>query len=431
MSSPVVGHDHFHLVGSTVAEKYLVKGVVGESGYSLMYRAVDVATKSNVAMQVFKVLGEYDASTRQRLLQRFVQQRTTLKELTTRTPAIRAPRDVGPLTTRDGKWVPYMVFDWLEGISLRVILVAERGHGAGAYSLPSVMSLLTPVAAALESLHAHDLAHLDVKPSNVFLSAPTNGAVRPSIHLLDFGTAHLVSHAFDSSSNGAVSIGPMYFAPAYAAPEQLMASGTEVGPWTDVFALAVILTEMITGRAPDEEVTSYATVQRPTPRTLGANIDDAVERVFERALAMDCRQRFRSAGEFWNAARVALGDKPVEWGPLAPDDFGPTSVPTRIRSAPPAGPPAAGSAARTRPSPPPKERGTAPLPVPPPRAQIITSPDLVRQMVDAEESRHRSPRLLILAITLILVGVSLGVMCTHSKPGHQPQDRGTNTTQGR
>jgi serine/threonine protein kinase len=411
MSSPMVSHDHFHLVGSTVAEKYLVEGVVGESGYSLVYRALDVATKSNVAMQVFKVLGECDARTRHRLLQRFVQQGTTLKELTTRTPAIRAPRDVGPLTTSDGKWVPYMAFDWLEGTSLRVILVAERGHGAGVYSLPSVMSFLTPVAAALESLHSHDLAHLDVNPSNVFVSAPTNGAVHPSIHLLDSGTAHLVSHAFDSRSNGAVSIGPTYFAPAYAAPEQFVASGLEVGPWTDVFALAVILTEMITGRAPDEKDTSYATVQRPTPRKLGAKIDGAVEAVFARALAVDCRQRFKSAGEFWNAARVALGKKPVEWGPPAPDDFAPTSVPTRMRS-----PPAA-----------------APLPLPPPRAQIITSPDLVRQKVDAEESRHRSPRLFILGITLILVGASVGVMCAHSKTGRQLQDRGagTGTTQSR
>jgi serine/threonine protein kinase len=412
MSSPMVGHDHFHLVGSTVAEKYLVKGVVGESGYSLMYRAVDVDTKSNVAMQVFKVLGEYDASTRQRLLQRFVHQRTTLRELTTRTPAIRAPRDVGPLITRDGKWVPYMVFDWLEGKSLRVILVAERGRGAGAYNLPSVMSFLTPVAAALESLHSHDLAHLDVKPSNVFVSKPTNGSARPSVHLLDFGTAHLVSHAFDSSSNGAVSVGPAYFAPAYAAPEQLVASGREVGPWTDVFALAVLLTEMITGRAPDEEdVRFYATVQRPTPRTLGVQIDDAVEAVFVRALAVDYRLRFKSAGEFWNAARLALGDKPVEWGPLPSDDFARASAPTGMRSPPPA----------------------SPLPLPAPRAEIITSPDLLRQKVEAEESRHRSPRLLILAITLILIGISLGVMCTQGKSGHQPQDRGTgtNTTQGR
>ena len=413
MSSPMVGHDHFHLVGSTVAEKYLVEGVVGESGYSLMYRAVDVATKSNVAMQVFKVLGEYDASTRQRLLQRFVKQGTTLKELTTRTPAIRAPRDVGPLTTRDGKWVPFMVFDWLEGTSLREILVAERDHGAGVYSLPSVMSFLTPVAAALEILHSHDLAHLDVKPSNVFVSAPTNGELHPSIHLLDFGTAHLVSHAFDSSSNGAVSIGPTYFAPAYAAPEQFVASGMEVGPWTDVFALAVILTEMITGRAPDEEdVTAYATVQRPTPRKLGADISDAVDAVFVRALAVDPRHRYKSAGEFWNAARVALGSKPIEWGALALDDLGPTSVPSRMRPQP-----------------------VAALPLPPPRAQIITSPDLVRQKVDAEESKHRSPRLLILAITLILVGISVGLMCTHTKVGHQQQDRGTGTgtgtTQGR
>jgi serine/threonine protein kinase len=411
MTSPMVARDHFHLVGFKVAQKYLVEDVVGESGYALMYRAVDVATKVAVAMQVFKVLGEYDADTRQRLLQAFVQQGTALKELTAHTPAIRAPRDVGPMTTRDGKWVPFMVFDWLEGTSLREILLAERDHGAGVYSLPSVMAYLKPVAAALELVHSRDLAHLDVKPSNVFVAAASNGATNHTIHLLDFGTAHLVSHAFDSGGgNGAISFAPSYFAPAYAAPEQFVSSVTSVGPWTDVFALAVMLTEMVTGKAPDEEdVTSYATSARPTPRMLGAKIDDAVDAVFARALAVDPRRRYKSAGEFWNAARIALGHSPIEWGPRAQDDLEPTSVPARRRSVQPVAAP----------------------PLPPPRAQIDTSPDLVHQKMEAEESKHRSPRLLILTLTLILVGIAVGVMCTHTKVGHQQQDRGTGSTQGR
>ncbi len=409
MTSPVVGRDPFHLVGFTVAEKYLVEGVVGESGYALLYRAHHVATKKTVAVQVFKVLGEYDADTRQRLLQAFMQQGTALKELTTQTPAIRAPRDVGPLTTRDGKWVPFMVFDWLEGTSLREILVAERDQGAGAYSLRSAMSFLMPVASALELVHSRDLAHLDVKPSNVFVAEPSNGSAHPALHLLDFGTAHLVSHAFDSAGDkGAVSIAPSYFAPAYAAPEQFVSPGPPVGPWTDVFALAVILTEMMTGRAPEEgDLGMYATAPRPTPRMLGASINDAVEAVFVRALAVDPRQRFRSAGEFWNAARVALGSSPVEWGTRTPEDREPTSVPMR-RSVRPA----------------------AALPLPPPRAQVITSPDLVREKLEAEESKHRSPRLIILSLTLILVGIAVGIMCTHTKVTQQ-HDRGTNTTQGR
>ncbi len=415
MGSPM---DHFHLVGFTVAEKYLVEDVVGESGYALTYRAVEVATNTVVAVQVFKVLGEYDADTRKRLLQAFMQQGTTLKELTTHAPAIRTPRDVGPLITRDGKWVPFSVFDWLRGTSLRHILVAERDRGAGVYNLPSVMSLLEPIAAALELVHSRDLAHLDVKPSNVFVAAPTNGGTKPTIHLLDFGTAHLVSHAFDwGGGEGAVSFAPSYFAPAYAAPEQFNGSTVGGGPWTDVFALAVMLTEMVTGKAADEgDPASQTTSARPTPRMLGAQVDDAVEAVFARALALDPRRRYQSAGEFWNAARTAVGKEPIAWEARPPEDRAPTSVPSSRRlSLQPAAEPVA-------------------LPLPPPRARVDTSPDLVRQRLDAEEGQHRSPRLLILSVTLLLVGIAIGVMCAHPKAGHQQpeqQDRGTGTTHGR
>src|SRR5215472_7152172 len=193
-SSSMAARDLFNLSGFTVAEKYSVGGVIGESGYALTYRATHIASKRPVALQVFKVLGEYNADARERLLQAFIQEGTRLAELAAASPAIRAARDIGPLTTRDGKWVPYMVFEWLEGHSLNTILETERGKGMPPRTLDATIGLLEPVVLALELAHTQGLAHLDVKPNNIFVMGDAR-AVGAQVKLLDFGTANVVSRA--------------------------------------------------------------------------------------------------------------------------------------------------------------------------------------------------------------------------------------------
>jgi formylglycine-generating enzyme required for sulfatase activity len=306
--------DLFNLSGFTVAEKYSVEAIIGESGYALVYRATHIASKRPVAMQVFKVLGEYNSDARERLLQAFIQEGTRLAELAAATPAIRAARDIGPLTTRDGKWVPYMVFEWLEGRSLNSVLEHERTSGMPPRTLDAAIGLLEPAVLALELAHAQGLAHHDVKPSNLFIMGDPRSP-NAQIKLLDFGTANVVSRALTmpgafspTVDDQPISITPSYFAPAYAAPEQFSGGEPTSGPWTDVFALALVVMEMITGKVPLEgDLATVAAGKRPTPRGRGAQVSDAVEGVFQHALAVDPRQRFQTAAQFWNALRAALG----------------------------------------------------------------------------------------------------------------------------
>jgi serine/threonine protein kinase len=320
----------FGVIGSTVAEKYAVEAVEGESTYAVTYRALHLASKKPVVLQVFKVLGEYDAETRGRLLQALIQHGTLVAELAASTAAIRPPRDIGPLTLGGGKWVPYIVFDWLEGTSLQTVLEADRATEVPPLPLRAAMSLLEPVVIALEVVHARGLAHLNVKPSNIFLDdaaarLASGEAVWPpagatscapgAIRLLDFGTAHTVSHAFelpgafaDPENQASIAIMPSYVTAAYAAPEQFLSPHPPVGPWTDVFALAVLLTEVISGTPPNSaDVGALSSGRRLTPRGCGVAVSDSVEVVFVRALASDPGKRFGSAGQFWNALRAAIG----------------------------------------------------------------------------------------------------------------------------
>src|SRR5262245_19103303 len=103
------------------------------------------------------------------------------------------------------------------------------------------------------------------------------------------------------------------FTPLYGAPEQFDRSKGSTGPWTDVFALALVLTEVVSGCEPMQGDTlvqlAYAASdpsRRPTPRTLGVNVPDGVEAVFLKAVAVKTEDRYQSAGAFWTALKAAM-----------------------------------------------------------------------------------------------------------------------------
>lgn len=102
-------HDPLNLVGSTVDDKYAVEEVVGEGGFSVVYRANHVIWKQPVALKCFKIGPLAAEDLRQELLDAFVQEGKLMTELSTRTSAVVQARDVGTLTRDDGVWIPYMV----------------------------------------------------------------------------------------------------------------------------------------------------------------------------------------------------------------------------------------------------------------------------------------------------------------------------------
>ena len=310
--------DALGLVGTTVAKKYAIEDVVGDGGFSIVYRATHLIWKRPVAIKVFKALGELSADERDRLLQAFIQEGALLADLSARSAAICQARDVGTLTTEGGEWLPYMVLEWLEGLPLDVVLYDERQLGMKPRSLEDAVRLLGPAVKALALAHRSGIAHRDVKPANLFvLGDPRSDTC--AIKVLDFGIAKVVgeaqkvSGAFSKTSGAFTS-----FTPAYGSPEQFSRRYGSTGPWTDVYAMALILVEMISGKdalASDDVVVlgdlSCDPNRRPTPRTLGAALDDDAEAVFEKALAVNPADRYQTADEFWNGLRAALDMPPM------------------------------------------------------------------------------------------------------------------------
>jgi eukaryotic-like serine/threonine-protein kinase len=320
--------DTLKLIGRTIAEKYAVESVVGEGGFATVYRAMHVIWKRPVALKVFKALGDFSEKDRQKLLEEFIQEGALLADLSARTAAIVQARDIGMLDIDGGVRIPFMVLEWLEGATLEAVIYDEKTREVPLRSASEAVAFLDPAAEALALAHRKGVAHRDVKPGNVFVIGDPRGDA--TIKLLDFGIAKVVSDAQKMAGTFTKTSGQVTsFTPAYGAPEQFSRTHGATGPWTDVFSLALIVVETMTGREPLEgddfiqlAFSSANPERRPTPRTFGATVTDAVENVLAKALSVKPTDRWQTAGEFWNAMRQAVAMAPMrgmtDTAPTAP-----------------------------------------------------------------------------------------------------------------
>ncbi len=334
--------DPLSLVGTTVSEKYEIEKAVGEGGFAIVYRARHTVWNRPVAIKVFRALGDLPPDRRRDLVESFIQEGRLLADLSERSAAICQARDVGTLRTRDGRELPYMVLEWLEGRSLEQVLEAEKAAGMPARTSEQALRLLEPAALALALAHKKGIAHRDVKPANLFILGDPRGEF--TVKLLDFGIAKVVQDVQRLGGSFAQTQGVVSsFTPAYGAPEQFSRTQGATGPWTDVFALGLIFTELLTQEAPlrGDDLTQLAFAsmdprRRPTPRTYGADVPDAVEAVLRRALAVAPDERFQSTGELWDALRSALAMEPTRaFGTI--ESSRSASVPQLTALAPPPG----------------------------------------------------------------------------------------------
>ncbi len=308
--------DPLALVGTIIAEKYAIEALVGEGGFASVYRARHTLWNRAVAIKVFRALGDLPADRRAQLIDSFIQEGRLLAELSERSAAIVQARDVGTFVSQDGREMPFMVLEWLEGQALDQVIAAERAARFPPRTAEQALRLLEPAAEALALAHRKGIAHRDVKPANLFILGDARGDF--TVKLLDFGIAKVVQDVQRLGGAFAQTQGVMSsFTPAYGAPEQFSRSHGATGPWTDVFALALIFTELMIDAPPlqGDDLTQLAFVsmdphRRPTPRAFGVNVSDEVEAVLKRALAVMPEERFQSTGELWDALRRALSLEP-------------------------------------------------------------------------------------------------------------------------
>jgi serine/threonine protein kinase len=294
-----VSPDPFGLANTVIDHKYRVVSEVGRGGFGIVYRGMNQDLEMPVAIKCLRLPGRLKESKRPKLLQQLREEGKILGRLSHQHEAIVRPIDVGSFMTDAGIWVPYLVLEWLDGETLKTFL----GRRVGGMSLRGAVSMLDPAAQALALAHTNRIAHRDIKPDNLFL---TELAHKRTLKVLDFGIAKALSDqqvfVYDHTKQSLCTP----FTPGYGAPEQFDATFGATGPWTDVFALALVLVELITGK-PALGAGSFfelgraamAPAVRPTPRTRGVNVPDAVEAVMLKALQVEPRDRYGDALSFW------------------------------------------------------------------------------------------------------------------------------------
>jgi len=220
-----------------------------------------------------------------------------------------SPVETPPLRDRSAA-----IDDLVERRTLAEFLRTERAGGTAAgWPLERVIRTLDPIARALAGAAGRGVVHGTVRADHISL-ARVDGELIAELAGLD------------SDQRGAHAASPIDGAQASsAAPEQLLPALGPTGPWTDVYALALLCVELMLGR-PVTEGSAAAALTRtrddavqPTPRAVGLEVPAAVEAVMAMAMAMRPMQRYQDVGRFWAALRDALAaSQPVVSRPSRP-----------------------------------------------------------------------------------------------------------------
>jgi serine/threonine-protein kinase len=217
------------LIGQTLGGRYRVTALLGSGGMGAVYQAEHTALKKTVAV---KVLNQEMASHREAAL-RF--EREAMVSARIVHPNVVSATDSGRLP--DGSL--YLVLEYVAGRSLRELIDKERRLPP-----PRALAICAQIADALAAAHRADIVHRDLKPSNVMLLLEENNT--ESVKVLDFGLARIAGQSVPGEQ--LTRTGSVFGTPEYMSPEQ--ARGEIVDHRADLYALGVILYELLSGRQP-------------------------------------------------------------------------------------------------------------------------------------------------------------------------------------
>lgn len=330
--------DPFGLCGQVLDGQFRVDRVIGEGGFSVVYKGHHVGLDEPIAIKCLKLPGALGSAVVESFVRRFRDESRIHYRLSQGNlhiaRSIASGTTMAPVTSA---LVPYMVLEWLEGRSLAQDFAIRRSQGMRGRPLAEVVKLLDSAVDALAYAHAKGVVHRDVNPGNLFLTESRDGT---KLKVLDFGVAKVVSdHALEMGPRAPTLGHIRIFAPAYAAPEQFEDKIGKIGPWTDVYALTLVLLEALRDRTVNEgehlgefAMRTLDEANRPTPRSLGIAVGDAVEALLARAVALAPSERPQDAGELWGALKHAMRTDAESGRP--PHAHRPQSMPPRASALP-------------------------------------------------------------------------------------------------
>jgi len=276
---------------------YEVESLLGRGGMGAVYLAhrADGQYEKKVAIKIVDLPLATEA-----FFDRFRQERQILAGLDH--PNIARLLDGG--VSDDG--ILFLVMDYVEGIRIDVYCVTHK------LDLQAKLRLFISVCGAVQFAHQNMVVHRDLKPDNVLVSE--DGVP----HLLDFGTAKLISRDSSIEQRGLTREGFLSFTPEYASPEQVL--GRPVATTSDTYSLGVLLYQLLTGHLPYQlneftaEEMIHIICERPADRptsTDGTFPNADLEAILSKALRKETDQRYQTAEQFAADVQAFVDNKPV------------------------------------------------------------------------------------------------------------------------
>jgi tetratricopeptide (TPR) repeat protein len=273
--------------GEVLAGRYRVAGFLGQGTMGEVFEAEDLELGERVAVKALRP----DIARDERLLLRFKKEILLAHRVTH--PNVCRTFDLVYHESREGRRV-FLTMELLEGETL-----AERLARTGRMSTGEALPIVRQIAAALDAAHAAGIVHRDLKTANVFLVSSPFGS---RAVVTDFGLAWSDD---PSASPSLTHAGELLGSPAYMAPEQVR--GDASSPATDVYALGVVLYEMVTGELPFLGESAFSTALKrlqeppPSPRRRVSDLDPVWDRAILRCLERKPEDRFPRAGDLARA----------------------------------------------------------------------------------------------------------------------------------
>jgi tRNA A-37 threonylcarbamoyl transferase component Bud32/tetratricopeptide (TPR) repeat protein/uncharacterized membrane protein YgcG len=290
----------------TVVGAWKIEDRLGEGGMGTVYAARHIVMGRRGAVKVLK--GEM--TKQPDTVQRFFNEARAAAAI--ESPGIVDVFDMGQ--TPDG--TAYLVMELLEGESL-----AARLRRTGAQPAETAARLARQIAGALTAAHERGIVHRDLKPDNIFLVPDPETTAGERVKLLDFGIAKL--HGELAADAPVTQTGALFGTPVYMAPEQCR-GGVAVDHRADLYALGIILYQMLVGRVPFlasglGELLSMHMFDRPAPpRSIVPSVPESIEGITLCLLEKEPIKRFATARAVCNALDAALGRPLGSTAPGAP-----------------------------------------------------------------------------------------------------------------
>ncbi|MSY82033.1 MAG: Stk1 family PASTA domain-containing Ser/Thr kinase [Actinobacteria bacterium] len=266
------------LSGEIIDSRYQLQKLIATGGMASIYEAIDIRLDRHVAV---KIMHPHLANDEE-YVTRFIREAKAAASLSH--PNVVAIQDQG--WNEGGVPAIFLVMELIEGFTLRELM-----HEKGALSIKEALRYFSPVLSALVAAHKLGVVHRDIKPENILISK--DGRVK----VADFGLARAATTGATMTIESSIILGSV----SYLSPEQVSRGVSDAR--SDVYALGIVLFEMLTGQRPFEGDSpiqiAYKHVNErvPAPSTLKASITDKVDHIVLKATAPNPDQRYRDAAE--------------------------------------------------------------------------------------------------------------------------------------